>query len=66
MGADEGIEGFKRVRREAERKKNERELRKDEVLRARMAERDERAREFRVKEERTMDGLSALAKERFG
>jgi hypothetical protein len=66
MGADEGIEGFKRVRREAERKKNERELRKDEVLRARMAERDERAREFRVKEERTMEGLRALAKERFG
>lgn len=63
---DGGIEGFKKQKKEMDRKKNEREIRREEVLRARMEEREERIREYRAKEERTMSGLVALAKARFG
>ena len=65
-GEDEGIEGYKRQKMEMERKKNEREMRREEILRARQAEREQRVREYREKEERTMTGLVALAKARFG
>jgi hypothetical protein len=41
-------------------------LRKEEILRARMAEREERLQEYRSKEEGTMSMLKALAKQRFG
>ena len=63
---DGGIEGFKKRKGELERKKNERELRKEEILRARAEEREERVRAYREKEEQTMSGLIALAKARFG
>ncbi|MCJ1361096.1 hypothetical protein MMC16_000193 [Acarospora aff. strigata] len=68
MGDDDGggIEGFKKQKKEFERKKNERELRKEEMLRVRAAEREERIREYQVKEDRTMDMLRALAEQRFG
>jgi len=61
-----GIEGFKKQKRAMDRKKNERELRKEEILRARMEEREGRIREYKAKEEKTMSGLVALAKARFG
>ncbi|KAL9064138.1 MAG: hypothetical protein Q9161_009076 [Pseudevernia consocians] len=63
---DGGIEGFKKQKREMDRKKNERELRREEVMRARMEELEERRRNYRAKEEKTMSGLVALAKARFG
>lgn len=67
LGADDGgIEGYKKLKRLEEKKKSERELRKEEILRARKEERDERVREYQAKEERTMSGLVALAKARFG
>jgi hypothetical protein len=62
----DSIEGYKKVKQEFERKKNERELRKEEILRARIAEREERLQEYRTKEEGTMSMLKALAKQRFG
>ena len=65
-GDDEGVEGFKRQKKELERKKNEREVRREEVLRARMVEREERVKEYQEKEARTMSGLVRLARERFG
>ena len=65
-GEDGGIEGFKKQRKEMERKKNEREIRREEILRARLEERDERIRNYKAKEEKTMSGLVALAKARFG
>lgn len=65
-GAGGGIEGFKRQKRELERKKNEREIRREELLRARQAEREQRVQEYKVKEEKTMSGLVALAKARYG
>ena len=49
-----------------ERKKNEREVRREEILRARMEELEERRRAYQAKEERTMSGLVALAKAKFG
>lgn len=63
---DTGIEGFKQQKRELERKKNERELRREEILRARRAEGEQRVSEYKAKEERIMSGLVALAKARFG
>ena len=65
-GEDEGLEGLKRKKGEWERKKNERELRKEEMLRARREEREEMLRAGREKEEKVMRGLKAIAKERFG
>ena len=63
---DDGIDGFKKQKKEAERKKNEREIRKEEILRVRAEEREERLQEVRAKEEKTMEMLKAIAKQRFG
>ncbi|KAF2843111.1 hypothetical protein M501DRAFT_946209 [Patellaria atrata CBS 101060] len=65
MGGD-CIEGYKARKKEAERKKNEREIRREELLRARAEEREERLAEHRAKEEKTMEMLRALAKQRYG
>jgi hypothetical protein len=66
MGGGDGINEFKQQKQEFERKKNERELRKEEILRSRAAEREERLSEYRAKEEGTMAMLKALAKQNFG
>ena len=66
LGDDGGIEGFKKQKREMERKKNEREIRREEVLRARAVEREERVKQYKEKEEATMKGLVELARARFG
>ncbi|KAF2167129.1 hypothetical protein M409DRAFT_22561 [Zasmidium cellare ATCC 36951] len=63
---DDGVDGYKKQVNEMEKKKNERELRKEEVLRARAAEREERLQAQRAKEEKTMSMLRGLARERFG
>ena len=63
---DGGLEGFKKQKREMDRKKNEREIRREEVSRARAEEREERVKQYRAKEEATMKGLVELAKSRFG
>ncbi len=65
-GDEDGVEGFKRQKMVMERKKNEREIRREEILRARKEEREQRAQEFREREERTMAGLVELARRRFG
>jgi hypothetical protein len=66
MGGGDSIGELKRMKQEAERKKTEREVRKEEFLRARMAEREERLSEYRAKEDKTMEMLKAVAKQRFG
>ena len=67
MGGDDGgVEGFKKRKVVEERKKSEREVRKEEILRARREEREERVRVYQEREERTMSGLVALARARFG
>ncbi|KXS97021.1 hypothetical protein AC578_1893 [Pseudocercospora eumusae] len=63
MGDDEG---FKAELKKREKVKNEREIRKEEFLRARIAEREARMRGYREKEEKTMSVLREIARERFG
>lgn len=66
MGGGDDMDSFKKQKEVMERKKNDRELRKEEFLRARQAERDERMQEYRAKEDNTMAMLKALAKQNFG
>jgi hypothetical protein len=49
-----------------QRKKNERELRREQILKARIAEREERVQGMRAKEEKVMAMLKTLAESRFG
>ncbi|KAF8420480.1 hypothetical protein EV426DRAFT_719411 [Tirmania nivea] len=61
MGGGGGTDSFKQLKAAKERKKNERELRKEAILRQRMEEREGRLRMHREKEERTIAMLRALA-----
>ena len=63
---DDGVEGYKARLKAGEKKRTEREVRREEVLRARAAEREEKMAEHRAKEEKTMDMLKSLARQRFG
>jgi hypothetical protein len=63
---DDGIDMYKSKKKEEERKKSEREIRREEISRARDAERNERLAERREKEGKTMEFLMQIAKERFG
>ncbi|KAK5137464.1 hypothetical protein LTR08_008442 [Meristemomyces frigidus] len=63
---DDGADGFKAQVKKEQRKKSEREVRKEEVLRAREAEREERLAVYRRKEEGTVEMLRGLAKARYG
>jgi len=66
MGGSDEVGEYKKTKENFERKKNERELRKEEILRARQAEREERLAEYKVKENKTMEMLKAMAKKNFG
>ncbi|KAG9248397.1 hypothetical protein BJ878DRAFT_531976 [Calycina marina] len=66
MGGGDSVGEFRQIKDDFERKKNERELRKEEMLRARQAERDERLSEYKAKEEKTLEFLKQLAKQNFG
>ncbi|PVI07296.1 hypothetical protein DM02DRAFT_321057 [Periconia macrospinosa] len=63
---DDGYEGHRKRKAEMERQKSEREIRREEIARARAAERDERLAERRAKESETIELLRAMARERFG
>lgn len=54
------------IKKQQDRQKNERELRREEALRARAEEREHKVRGLREREEQTMERLKALAKSRFG
>ncbi|KAK1989020.1 hypothetical protein LZ30DRAFT_696787 [Colletotrichum cereale] len=66
MGGGDSLQEFKAMKAREERKKTERELRREEIARAREAEREERVKEYREREEGVMKGLRELAKQRFG
>ncbi|KAG2412328.1 hypothetical protein HFD88_009885 [Aspergillus terreus] len=67
MGSGENdLAAIKKARESEQRKKNEREIRREEILRARAAEREERLQQYRQKEEETIGWLKTLAKQRFG
>ncbi|KAF2761462.1 hypothetical protein EJ05DRAFT_473961 [Pseudovirgaria hyperparasitica] len=59
-------DAFKARKKADERKKTEREIRREELNRARAAEWEEKMAEHRAKEDKTMAMLKAIAKERFG
>lgn len=60
------LASLKREKEKEQRKKNEREIRREEILRARAAEREERIQKYREKEQETIGWLQTLAKQRFG
>ncbi|KAK4164527.1 hypothetical protein QBC43DRAFT_369882 [Cladorrhinum sp. PSN259] len=66
LGGGDGIEEHKLLERKKQEKKRQRMSRRDEEELLRREERRERVKEFREREERTMMGLVALARERFG
>lgn len=67
MGSGENdLDSLKKAKEREQRKKNEREIRREELLRARAAEREERLQQYRQKEEETIGWLKTLAKQRFG
>ncbi|KAF7116001.1 hypothetical protein CNMCM5793_003834 [Aspergillus hiratsukae] len=67
MGSGENdLDAIKKAQASEQRKKNEREIRREEILRARAAEREERLQQYRKKEEETIGWLKTLAKQRFG
>jgi len=57
MGGGGGVDDVRGMRKEEERKKNERELRREEIMRARALEREERMAVVRQKEDKTMEML---------
>jgi len=65
MGEDTMSE-LKNMKKEQERRKTEREIKREEILRARMVEREERVKHMRAKEDKTMSMLREIARERFG
>ena len=60
------MQALKQKQVQDQRKKNEREIRREEILRAQAAEREERVQRYRQKEEDTIGWLKTLAKQRFG
>lgn len=66
MGGENEFSALKKEKEKDQRKKNEREIRREEILRARTAEREERVQQYRQKEQETMGFLQAIAKQRFG
>lgn len=64
--AENDLDAIKKAQAREQRKKNEREIRREEILRARAAEREERLQQYRKKEEETIGWLKTLAKQRFG
>lgn len=67
MGSgDNDLTTLRKEKDKEQRKKNEREIRREEILRARAAEREERIQKYHEKEQETMGWLHTLAKQRFG
>ena len=66
MGGGDGLEEVKRFRAAEQRQRTEREVRREEMRRARREAVEARLMEGRETEERTMTTLRELARERFG
>ena len=66
MGGEGGLSELKRLKETEERKRSEREIRREEVMRAKKEGREVRMREMKQKEEKTMEMLREIARARFG
>lgn len=62
----DGIARLKAQQKAHEKKKSDRQIRREEILRARAAEREARLESGRERERKTVEMLQALAKSRFG
>ncbi|KAJ1324874.1 hypothetical protein MN608_09579 [Microdochium nivale] len=63
---DGGLAEYKRQKAAEQRRKTDREIRREEEARARDEERAERLQSYKDKEDRTMEVLRELARQRFG
>ncbi|KAL7622163.1 hypothetical protein AAE478_007665 [Parahypoxylon ruwenzoriense] len=66
LGGGDSLAEYRAAKKAAERRKSEREIRREEEARAKMAEREERVRRYREREEGTMEVLREIARRRFG
>jgi hypothetical protein len=66
LGGGDSVDELKRLKASGERKKTEREVRREEIQRAKAAEREERLQEYREKEEKAMVMFKELARQRYG
>lgn len=66
FGDEDSISELKRMQKEHEKKKNEREIRREEATMARKAEREIRLAHIRAKEAKTMEVFKEIARARFG
>ncbi|KAK4677023.1 hypothetical protein QC764_408940 [Podospora pseudoanserina] len=66
MGGDDAIEELKRMKKLREERQNQRQSRREEEEMLRRQEREERVRGYKEREERVMEGLRGLVRERFG
>ncbi|KAL5606009.1 hypothetical protein BROUX41_006201 [Berkeleyomyces rouxiae] len=66
IGGGDSLAEMKRIKDNVQRKKTEREKRREEIWRAREAEREERVREYREKEDATVRMLQEFARNRGG
>lgn len=66
MGGDDSLVEYKRMKEQEQRKKSEREIKREEIARAKMEEMEERRKAWREREEGTVGMLRELAKQRFG
>ena len=65
-GGSSSVDDYKRMLATEKQRVSERQLRREEIARARAAEREERVRAYREREEGTIEKLRELARRRFG
>lgn len=66
MGGGDSLAEYKQMKAQEQRRKTEREIRREEIARAKQEEMDERRRKYQEKEQGTMSMLQELARQRFG
>lgn len=66
MGGGDSVAEYKQAKENEKRRKTEREIRREEILRAKQEEMEEKRRAWREREEGTVSMLKELARQRFG
>lgn len=66
MGGGDSVEEYKKEKEKEQRRKSEREIRREEIERAKREEIEEKRREWQQREDRTVNMLRELARQRFG
>ncbi|KAI0477284.1 hypothetical protein GGR56DRAFT_691730 [Xylariaceae sp. FL0804] len=66
MGGGDGVADVRRQRENERKRRTDRQIRRDEEERARREEHEERVRKYKAREERSMEALREIARQRFG